>query len=106
MPIDQDSSAVEVARAHVEAWATHDFDSARDGLAPDVKVTVTSTNGAMPETRTTGIDDYMTGLKAFAQAIVPGSQRVIASLGDEHNALLMLTVKAALGPGGAQVTLP
>lgn len=31
---------------------------------------------------------------------------MIASVGDERNALLMLTVKAALGLGGGMVTLP
>jgi hypothetical protein len=78
MSIDQESPAVAVARAHVEAWSNHDFDAARDGLAADVKVDVTSTDGVMPETRSTGIDDYMKGLTEFAQGVVPGSQRVIA----------------------------
>jgi len=31
---------------------------------------------------------------------------VIASVGDEHNALLMVTVKAAFGPGAPTVTVP
>jgi hypothetical protein len=31
---------------------------------------------------------------------------VIASVGDDRNSLIMLTVQAALGPGGAKVTLP
>lgn len=35
-----------------------------------------------------------------------GSARVIGSVGDERNSLIMLTVQAALGPGGATVTLP
>jgi hypothetical protein len=35
---------------------------------------------------------------------VPGSARVIASVGDEQNALLMLTVEADLGLG--RVTRP
>ena len=46
----------------------------------------------------------MRGLIEFAQAVVPGSQRVIASVGDERNALLMLTVEADFG--GGPVTLP
>jgi hypothetical protein len=58
----------------------------------------------MADTRSAGIDDYMRGLVEFAQGVVPGSQRVIASLGDERNALLMLTVEADVG--GARVTLP
>jgi hypothetical protein len=58
----------------------------------------------MPATNLAGIDDYMRGLIQFAQAVVPGSARVIASVGDERNALLMLTVEADLG--GGKVTLP
>ena len=40
----------------------------------------------------------------FAQGVVPGSARVIASVGDDRNALLLLTVQADLG--GGKVTLP
>lgn len=100
-----ESPAVAIARAHVEAWSNHDFDRARDGLTTDVKVTATTTNAAVPKTDLAGIDAYMQGLIAFAQGVVPGSSRVIASLGDERNALLMLTVQTA-GADGSQMTLP
>ena len=40
MSAQQESPAVAIARAHVEAWSNHDFDTARSMLAPDVKVTV------------------------------------------------------------------
>ncbi|HXB48753.1 MAG TPA: hypothetical protein VNW50_13415 [Streptosporangiaceae bacterium] len=43
----------------------------------------------------------MIGLTRFAQAVVPGSLRVIASVGDERNAVLMLTVEADFGAGKA-----
>jgi hypothetical protein len=46
------------------------------------------------------------GLIAFGEAVVPGSARVIASVGDETNALLMVSVKAAFAPGAPQLTLP
>jgi hypothetical protein len=105
MPVNQESPAVAVARAHVGAWGNHDFDAARSSLAAGVKVDVTSTNGTMTVARSTGIDDYMTGLIEFGQAVVPGSQRVLASIGDEHNALLMVTVRAAFGPGAPELTL-
>jgi SnoaL-like domain len=103
MPVDQVSPAVEIARAHAEAWSNHDWDKAREGLAVDVQVTAT-TQPIMPATDLTGIDSYMHGPKEFAQAVVPGSARVIASVGDERNALLMLTVEADFGAG--VVTLP
>ena len=100
------ATAVAVARAHVEAWSHHDWDGARSKLAPDVHVTVTSTQATMARTDLTGIDAYMVGLKKFAEAVVPGSARVEWSVGDERSALLMVTVKAAFGPGGAPVTVP
>ena len=48
----------------------------------------------------------MSGLVQFAQGVIPGSANVIATYGDERNALVMLTVKAAFPPDGAEVTLP
>jgi hypothetical protein len=99
-----ESPAVAIARAHVEAWSNHDFDTARNGLAPDVKVTATTTQPIMPATDLTGVDNYMVGLTQFAQAVVPGSLRVIATVGDTRNALLLLTVEADFGAGKA--TLP
>jgi SnoaL-like domain len=104
MPADQVSPAVEIARAHAEGWSNHDWDKAREGLAVDVHVTATTTQPIVPATDLTGIESYMQGLKEFAQAVVPGSARVIASVGDERNALLMLTVAADFGAG--VVTLP
>jgi hypothetical protein len=104
MSAQHEPPAVAIARAHVEAWSNHDFDTARDGLAPDVRVTATTTQPFPPSTDLTGVDNYMAGLSQFARAVVPGSLRVIASSGDERNALLMLTVEADFGAGKA--TLP
>ena len=104
MSAQHESPAVAIARAHAEAWSNHDFDAARSSLAADVKVTATSTLPIMPATDLSGADDYMVGLTQFAQAVVPGSLRVIASAGDERNALLMLTVEAYLPVG--RMTLP
>jgi hypothetical protein len=106
MPVQQESPAVSVARAHVEAWSNHDFDAARGSLAPDVHVTATSVDAMMPKTDLTGIEDYMRGLAEFAQAIVPGSARVIGSVGDERHALLLTTLRARFGPDTPEVTLP
>jgi hypothetical protein len=39
--------------------------------------------------------------RAFAQAVLPGSLRILASTGDDRNALLMLTVEADFGGGKA-----
>jgi hypothetical protein len=75
------------------------LDQGARGLADDVHVTATTTQPTMPTTDLTGIEDYMRGLIDFAQAVVPGSQRVLASVGDERNALLMLIVEADLAEG-------
>ena len=100
-----DSPAVTIARAHIEAWSRHDFATARKSLAADIHFTATSTQAAIASTDLVGIDHYMAGLVRFAQAVVPASARVITSVGDEHNALIMLTVKAVL-VFGAPKTLP
>jgi hypothetical protein len=106
MSSTRDSSAIAVARAHVEAWSRHDFDKARKSLADDVKVHVTTTQPIMKDTNTTGIDAYMTGLKMFAHGVEPGSAEVLAATGDAHNALILVTVRASFGPGAPKMTLP
>ena len=106
MSAQQESPAVAIARAHVEAWSNHDFDTARSLLADDVKVTATSSNPAFPQTHLTGADSYVEGLIAYAQPIVPGSVRVLASTGDQHHALLTLTLTMAGGPFGSGVSAP
>ena len=100
------TTAIAVARAHVEAWSNHDFDTARSMLADDVRVTATSTDPALPHADLTGAGSYMDGLIAYAQPIVPGSVTILASTGDERNALLTLSVKMAGGPFGAGANAP
>ena len=68
MSTQQESPAVAIARAHVEAWSKHDFDSARSLLADDVKVTATSSNPALPQTDLTGAGNYMEGLDRLRPA--------------------------------------
>jgi hypothetical protein len=36
MDTQHDAPAVGIARAHVQAWINHDFDTARAGLTPNV----------------------------------------------------------------------
>jgi hypothetical protein len=33
MPVHQEAPAVAIARAHIEAWSNHDFETARRSLA-------------------------------------------------------------------------
>jgi len=104
MSVRTDSPAVAIARSHVTAWSNHDYDTARAALAADVTVDSTTTQPIMAPVHLTGAGPYMEGLTHFAQTVVPGSAQVVASAGDERNALLMLTVEADFG--GGKVILP
>jgi hypothetical protein len=106
MSAQHEPAAVAIARAHVAAWSKHDFETARGMLAPDVNVTVTSTTPGLPRTDLTGADNYMQGLTAYAQPIVPGSVTVLGSTGDDRNALLLLSLTMAGGPFGDGTTAP
>ena len=106
MPAQQDSPALTVARAHVEAWSRKDWDEARSMLAPDVRVIAMTTAPYPPLADLTGADEYMKGLVAFADPIVPGSVRELAGTGDERNALLTLDLRVAGGPFGAGAPAP
>ena len=106
MSVPTESPAVAVARAHVEAWTNHDFDTARSLLSDDVEVTATSPDPALPHTHLTGASSYMEGLIAYAQPIVPGSLHIVASTGDQRNALLTMTLTMAGGPFGSGVSAP
>ncbi len=77
-----DAPAVALARAHLEAWTTHDLDIVRGNLAEDVQF-------YSPAANLVGINNYMDaprGLTQFARQVVPGSLRIIATAGDERNA--------------------
>ena len=94
-----DSAAVALARGHLEAWTNHDFDTAQGNIAEDVQFFSPAANLA-------GIDEYMNGprgLAQFAKQVVPGSLRIIASTGDERNALIMYEVRTEGGPFGPRL---
>lgn len=91
--IDTNATAVRVARDHIEAWSRQNWEAARNALAEGVHVTVHTTQPVMGPVDTTGIDDYMSGLHAFAEPITPGSAQIHAATGDEHNALVLVTVE-------------
>lgn len=94
-----DAPAVALARAHLEAWTTHDLDSVRGNLAEDVQF-------YSPAANLVGINNYMDaprGLTQFARQVVPGSLRIIATAGDERNALIMYELRTDGGPFGSKV---
>jgi hypothetical protein len=97
-----DSPAVAVAIAHIDAWSHHNWEATRDLLASDVHATVTSTQG---DADLRGIDNYMGPKTKAAQLIEPGSVEVLSAVGDERSALVTVTFKIGLGPGGTMVTM-
>jgi SnoaL-like domain len=99
------SQAVDVARAHVEAWSNHDFDAARTSLASDVHVFASTVDPTVPKTDTTGIDEYMKGMVQFAQGVLPGTTKVTSAVGDDSRALLQVTSRVKLGPDAPEMTL-
>jgi hypothetical protein len=93
------SAAVMLALRHLEAWTNHDLDAARGNLAEDVQFH--SPAGTM-----VGVEQYMDGprgLAQFAGQVVPGSLRIIATMGDDRNALIMYEVSTEGGPAGSKV---
>src|SRR5215472_14149518 len=101
----QDSIAVAVARAHIAAWSHHDWDTTRKLLAPHVHAVVTTTQPMKATADLTGIDAYMEPKINASQLIEPGSVHELSAIGDERNALIVVTMRIGLGPGGAMVTL-
>jgi SnoaL-like domain len=101
----QNSTAVAQARDHIAAWSHHDWDKTRQLLAPDVHVLVTSTQLEFGTGEYTGVDAYMEPKVRAAQLIEPGSVRELSAIGDEHNALVLVTFRIRLGQGGAMVTM-
>lgn len=94
----KDSPAVALALRHLEAWTNHDLESARRNLAAAVEF-------FSPGAYLAGVDEYMDGargLTQFARQVVPGSLRVIASQGDDRNALIMYEVDTEGGPIGSK----
>jgi hypothetical protein len=107
MKSKHEPTAMTVARAHIEAWSHHDFERARAGLAAGVHVRAMTTQQLMKEeTDLRGVDAYMEGLRIFAQAVQAGSAQILSATGDEHNAIVTLTVKASFAPGAPAVTMP
>lgn len=101
----QDSTAVTIARAHINAWSHHDWDKTRELLAPDVHAVVTTTQPMKATAELTGIDAYMEPKIKAAQLIESGSVHEISAIGDESNALILITFRIGLGPGGTMVTM-
>jgi hypothetical protein len=86
----EDSPAVAVALAHIDAWSRHDWDKTRELLAPDVHALVASTQPQFGGggSEFTGVDNYMALKTRAAQLIEPGSVQVVSTIGDHTGALV------------------
>jgi hypothetical protein len=103
--IMQNSPAVKVALAHIEAWSHHDWDQTRAMLAPDVHALITSTQREIGTNEFTGIDKYMALKTRAASLVEPESVQVLGTVGDENTALTLVTFRIAMGPNGSLVTM-
>ena len=105
MSAQQNPTAVAVARSHVDAWGSRDYDTARAALAPDVHVLAVSVDHQAPNTDLSGADAYMQGLVQFGEAILPGTSLVESAVGDDTRALLQVTSRVKFGPDAPEMTL-
>jgi len=106
MSLQQNSAAVAVASAHVEAWSRRDYDAARAALADDVWVTAIAADPNFPKTDLKGVDAYMQGLIQYADGIVPGSTEVVEAIGDDKQALLTVNARVKYGPDAPEMDAP
>jgi hypothetical protein len=107
MSLSKDSAAVRAALTHIEAWSNHDFEASRAGLASDLCLTANTNDPSMMRvTDLRGADEYMPGLIEFAQAVIPGSAEIVATIGDEKQAMVTLNVRVKFGPDAPEMTLP
>jgi hypothetical protein len=101
----QNSPAVDIALAHIDAWSRHDWVKTRELLAPDVHALVTTTMPNLSGSEFTGVDKYMALKVKAAQLVEPGSVQIVGTIGDESNAMTLVTFRIGMGPGGTMVTM-
>ncbi len=98
------SKAAEIAIKHVEAFSNHDYETARSLLADDVHfMLITSIPGFPNPLEGNGVEDFMKTI-ASGNTLIPGSFQVINSIGDDHQALITVSVKGTL-PTKEPITL-
>ena len=98
------SKAAEIAMKHVEAFSNHDYETARSLLADDVHfILITSIPGFPNPLEGNGVEEFMKTLTS-GNTLIPGSLQVIHSIGDDHQALITVSVKGTL-PTQEPITL-
>ena len=90
------SKAAEIAMKHVEAFSTHDYETARSLLADDVHfMLITSIPGFPNPVEGHGVEEFMKTLTS-GNTLIPGSLQVLHSIGDDHQAFITVSVKGTL----------
>ena len=98
------AKAVEIAIQHVEALSNQDYATARSLVADDVHfILITSIPGFPNPSEGHGVEEFMKVLTS-GNTLIPGSLQVIHSIGDDHQALITVSVKGML-PTQEPVTL-
>ena len=101
----QDSPAVKISLAHIDARSHHDWDTMRAFLAPAVHAVVTTTHPNFRCSEFSGVDTYMQRKVKGAQLVEPGSVRIISTIGDASNAMILMTMRIGLGSNEKMVTM-
>jgi ketosteroid isomerase-like protein len=98
------SKAVEIAIRHVEAFSNHDYEKTRSLLADDVHfILITSIPGFPNPVEGNGVEAFLKALSS-GNTLIPGSLQVIHRIGDDHQALITVSVKGTL-PTREPITL-
>lgn len=69
----QDSTAIRIARAQIDAWSNHNWDNTRKLLSPEVHAVVTTTEPTRATAEFTGVNNYMERKTKGALLVEPGS---------------------------------
>jgi hypothetical protein len=104
--------AVTVARAHADALYKGDATKMRSLLAEDVHYTLLNTMPSIPGMMNfpgmdnTGIENFMRDVMSGPPDwVVPGSVRILRSIGDDLRALLVVNFESALGLNGTKMKM-
>ena len=96
--------AAAVAVKHIEAVTNHDYETARNVLADDVHfILVNAIPGFASPFEGNSIEEFMTAISSD-NSLIPGSLKVLQSIGDDRQALIVVTVRAT-SPSCGESTL-
>ena len=96
----QDTLAVKIALARIDAWSHHNWERAREQLAPNIHVVSITAQLTLTIDEFMGVDNYMERLMKSVRLIEAGSVNVISAIGDESKALVLQTFRIGMGQGG------